>query len=422
MKNIFSFVLIFSCTFAFAQQKTVAEKANEKADSLYSAKNYSRAAAAYIALADMMEFNNAKAASLYNAACCLALEGKSDAALIILNAAIRKGYSRKASILKDTDLESLHNSPRWTKIINSIPEGKGNNHDPSKAKFITTDVHHFWKAYDKAMKDTANFKSIFQNYYFDKASPGMNDYVSLKLKSVDQFVKHIRSSPKYYKSIRANTFKSDAYKDQFAASFVKMKALYDSAVFPDVYFIIGAFTSGGTVSDKGLLLGLNQMSSDETTPTDEFSFAQKMRMNDIVILPNVVAHELIHFEQNRMKNDTTVLSYSIREGMADFIGELISGQTGNPKLFAWAKGKEKDIWRRFTADMYFDRYNNWIANGATSSPDNLPDQGYWVGYQICKAYYDNMTDKKQAIYDMLHIQDYKAFLEKSGWEKRVLEY
>jgi hypothetical protein len=40
-------------------------------------------------------------------------------------------------------------------------------------------------------------------------------------------------------------------------------------------------------------------------------------------------------------------------------------------------------------------------------------------YQICKANYEQAADKKQAIYDMFHIQDYKAFLQKSKWEEKV---
>jgi hypothetical protein len=105
--------------------------------------------------------------------------------------------------------------------------------------------------------------------------------------------------------------------------------------------------------------------------------------------------------------------------MADMIGELISGRTANPLLFAWAKGKEKQIWARFTQDMYENRYDNWIANSKQATPDNLPDQGYWIGYQICRSYYEQSADKKQAIYDMLHIQDYKAFLLKSKWEEKL---
>ena len=117
-----------------------------------------------------------------------------------------------------------------------------------------------------------------------------------------------------------------------------------------------------------------------------------------------------------MRLDTTTLSACIREGMADFIGELISGKTSNERLKTFAKGKEKQLWQEFTADMYLNRSNHWIANSFEERPDRPADLGYWIGYEICKGYYENSEDKKQAVYDMLHITNYKSFLEKSGVE------
>ena len=75
--------------------------------------------------------------------------------------------------------------------------------------------------------------------------------------ALDYFTDHIRSAPAFYAAIRNNTFKTDAFKPAFMASYMKMKSLYPKSKFPDVYFIMGAFTSGGTVSDRGLLLGVN---------------------------------------------------------------------------------------------------------------------------------------------------------------------
>ncbi|MGC4102149.1 gliding motility protein GldB-related protein [Ferruginibacter sp.] len=293
------------------------------------------------------------------------------------------------------------------------------NDDPAKARFYTDDVHNFWYAYDKALKDTVHFKSIFKKHYFDKASRGMNDYMSLKVSSIDAFIAHIKSAPKFYAAIKQKTPLVDDYKKDFLQAFTQLKVLYPPSKFPDVYFCIGAFSSAGTVSDAGLLIGLNQICDADGVPTDELGFRLKTRMNKLEYLPNIISHELVHYQQDGMQNDTTTLSYVIREGMADFIGELISGRVANPALFEWAKGKEKTIWQKFVPDMYFDRYNNWIANSQQATPDNLPDQGYWIGYQICRAYYENATDKKQAISDMLNIKDYKAFLQKSGWEARL---
>ena len=37
-----------------------------------------------------------------------------------------------------------------------------------------------------------------------------------------------------------------------------MKYWYPEAVFPPVYFVVGRFNSGGTVSEAGVILGLEK--------------------------------------------------------------------------------------------------------------------------------------------------------------------
>jgi len=405
---------------AFSQPKLSVLRMGALADSLYKAKQYTPATTYYSAVAQQSDFPAKKVNAYYNMACCLSLQSKTDSALFILNKAIAAGYSNKSHLLADTDFDVLHNLPGWMAAVNRVKESKkAVNTDPAKAGFITTDIHHFWEAYDKAIKDTAHFKQIMRKLYFDRASRGMNDYMDLKVGSIDEFVSHIKSAPIFYGAIRKNTFKIDTFKPAFEKSYKNFKVIYDDARFPDVYFIIGAFTSGGTVSNAGLLLGVNQSAADSKTPVGELTARMQTRLNQVDGLPDVVAHELIHYQQDGLKQDTTTLSYVIREGMADFMGELISGRNASAKLATWASGKEKRIWDKFTTDMYQNRYDNWIANSKQSGPDNPPDQGYWIGYQICKAYYNQAKDKKQAIYDMLHIRDYREFLRISGWESKV---
>jgi hypothetical protein len=424
LKFSICFFLCSICKLALCQEKLSLTQVQNLADSLYRVKQYQPASNYYLAVADRSDFANKKNSAYYNMACCLSLVGKTDSAFTVLKLAIKYGYDNKADLQVDKDLVPLHTSAKWQALVKSIHEGKKVlNADLAKARFITTDIHRFWKAYDKAVKDTAHFRLIMKEAYFDKASRGMNDYMGYKVSSIDFFTDHIRSAPVFYAAIRKNTFKIDVYKPTFLASYVKLKSLYEGALFPDLYFVIGALTSGGTVSNAGLLLGVNQFAYDTTVPLDELSFRQKTRVNDIVLLPHLVAHELIHFQQDAMnKKDTTTLGYAIQEGMADFIGELISGGNSNQRLYDWARGREKQIWARFTNDMYYSRYRNWMANSQQATPDNLPDQGYWVGYQICKSYYEQAADKKQAIYDMLHIQDYKAFLEQSKWEDKIASF
>ncbi|MEL7160783.1 MAG: hypothetical protein AAFN92_08495, partial [Bacteroidota bacterium] len=61
--------------------------------------------------------------------------------------------------------------------------------------------------------------------------------------------------------------------------------------------------------------------------------------------------------------------------------------------------------------------NGWLYGGNANKlfPDAPNDLGYWLGFQICSAYYAKAEDKKQAIYDILHIEDFDAFVEASGY-------
>lgn len=91
-----------------------------------------------------------------------------------------------------------------------------------------------------------------------------------------------------------------------------------------------------------------------------------------------------------MAGDTTLLCACILEGMADFLGELISGKTSNEQLHIFAKGKEKIIWKNFKKEMYLNKADNWIANSEKETTDKPADLGYWAGYEICKAYYSEL--------------------------------
>jgi uncharacterized protein YjaZ len=183
--------------------------------------------------------------------------------------------------------------------------------------------------------------------------------------------------------------------------------------------LIGNYTSAGTVSSRGLLIGVDQYSKTDDVPVNELNLWEKNNFQRIENLPHLIAHELIHFNQAGLASDTTTLAAALREGMADFFGELISGKTSNERLHVWVKGKEKQVWEDFKKEMWLNRSRNWIANSSQETPDHPADLGYWVGYMICKAYYNKAADKRQAVWDILNIKDYKAFYEKSGVEEYI---
>jgi hypothetical protein len=291
--------------------------------------------------------------------------------------------------------------------------------DPSKVNLITSDIANFWDAYDRIQKDSSDKAGTYQKYYLDKASPGMQNYWRLKVRGMDRFLKGHNSHEKFYAAIRKNALNVNSQKPEIIGYFKKFKEIYPAATFPDVYFIIGSFSSGGTVSDNGLLIGAEIFTKTPDIPIGELNLWEKNVYASPTILPTLIVHELIHFQQKGLAADTTLLHDALREGMADFMSELVTGQTINKRQHIYAKGKEKKIWEDFKKEMYLNRAYNWLANRKDETPDHPADLGYWMGYQICKAWYEEQTDTKKAVDAMLHIQDYKKFLEESKIEEKI---
>ena len=418
-RGLFACLVVCLCITSLSAQSF--ETLRWKADSSYNAKSFAIAAPLYVKAGEAAEFPFQRKRVYYDAGCCFALTGQPEQAFTYLTLAIKKyGYANLNNITNDPDLTSLHSDKRWKPLVASIVSPvKRAGSDPYQAQLVTTDVHNFWKAYDKAQQDTAHREQIYRDVYMAKATPGLQDYYEYKIRTMDRFVKGHDKLPALYASIRPNTLKVDGQKKQMLDSFVKFKALYPAAIFPNVYFVIGAFSSGGTSTNNGLIIGLDQNCRTPDVDTHELTLWQKNNFTNLKDLPHTVAHELIHFQQNQLSQDTTLLRGALIEGMADFLGELISGKTANSRLAVYAKGREKQIWTDFKKEMYLNRASNWIANSDQETADKPADLGYWVGYQICKAYYDEAADKKQAIYDILHIKDYRQFLAASKVDEKM---
>lgn len=92
--------------------------------------------------------------------------------------------------------------------------------------------------------------------------------------------------------------------------------------------------------------------------------------------------------------------------------ELIAGKVAYAHFDEMTRGREKEIETAFLADMDKTDTSKWLFNATADKPGDL---GYWVGYRIAKSYYQRAPDKRQALREILEMDDPKAFLAKSGW-------
>lgn len=391
--------------------------AYNQANFLYSRSQQKKAVELYKRVTEISSRESLVTSSYYNLACYYALKRKKKKALAFLKKAVEHGYSNGQHMLEDADLASIRGKKSFKETYALLQAKRKSMSDPAQVKLVTSDIHHFWEAYDQAEKDPLHRKEIFNEVYFGKASPGLEDYFDNKIGNVDVFLRNLALKPAFYKAIRNNTLYVDKLKDSIRICLNNMKALYEDAVFPDIYFMIGRWSSAGTVSFNGLLIGTDQYAGGPGIPLNELNGWEKRNLKGVEQIPALVSHELIHFIQLK-RDDTTLLSGALAEGMADFIGEKISGVNVLKWLHEFANKREAEIWKEFKSEMFLNRYNNWMGNGNNETPNRPADLGYYIGYKICEAYYSKAADKKQAIRDILEIRDAKKFWEASGYDPK----
>ena len=265
--------------------------------------------------------------------------------------------------------------------------------DPDSAKLITSDVRLFWQAVDRASRDS--LAPVLQREYLDRGTVGVRDFIPGRIFSAEDLGAAVRDRRAKYDSVRAANVDVARAEPAIRAAFRRLKAIYPDAVFPDVYFVIGRFNSGGTASKHGLLIGA-EMYRDPSG------------------LPAIVAHELIHYQQHY--DNPTLLEHSFLEGTADFLGEMISGSQINNAAHEYGLAHEHALWQEFKSHFDDRQFYPWMYG---RPPDGRPnDLGYFIGYRIAEAYYNRTADKQHAIRDIINggNGNVRELLAKSGYD------
>ena len=116
-----------------------------------------------------------------------------------------------------------------------------------------------------------------------------------------------------------------------------------------------------------------------------------------------------------------LLALSIREGIAQFFAHLVTeGKTFKAPTRDYVIAHESELWARFR-DVMLGRETGEFLWSQPANPEQPRDIGYLIGARIAEAYYENSSDKTKAVHEMLAVTDYPALLERSGYEKRLVE-
>jgi len=271
-------------------------------------------------------------------------------------------------------------------------------------KVFVSDIDNFWKAYDSCQTTTDSLKQLhfIQTLYVDKGTEGLRAFMEARDYTTDLWVSLIRKYPRFWKSIRPNTLTVQSKAKEIEQSISKLKKLYPELKEAKMYFTIGGLRSGGTTMTDMVLIGAEIATGDATTDVSEFpnkwlEGVFKSQQSDNIVPLNI--HEYVHTQQ--IGETQNLLGQAIKEGACVFVTEIVMGKPLQNNYLVYGRQHEAELKELFKLDMFTPVYSNWLYNGSTAR--TAADLGYFMGYVICKAYFNNSPDKKKAVKNIIEL-------------------
>lgn len=281
--------------------------------------------------------------------------------------------------------------------------------DPDSLRVVWADVDRFWRAYDRlsAAVATADSLAIIQTDYLNPATPGLRAYVEAAHATAADFLRAIRTHRTYLITIRPATLKIGQQRPAIVRAARKLKQAYPAVTFPDLYFAVGKFEVGGTQFGNILYVGAELKCATPAPPLSELQPGVRGGVSPVETVSTACVHEMIHAHQ-QLQNAQTNLDGALREGAAEYVAFRLTGRLGAADAFAYAKRHEAEVRQQFALEADQPIVTKWFS----ATPDAVTQQpgalGYYVGFRICEAYYQQARDKKAALQTIITLSNVPA--------------
>lgn len=280
--------------------------------------------------------------------------------------------------------------------------------DPGEAQVVTADIKNFLEAKSK-FSETGDNEGILQTLYFDRASPGLKEYVSRFGLTAAKLNNALTRYPEDYEKLGAFLERIPDFEKVYRTKMAALKEVHPGVMFAPAFLLVADHKGIGQASRVGALVTV------ETST------------GDLEKLGSLATHEMAHIQQAMSlgpqkyqalySEKDNMLGWALREGAAEFITHYLVNR--NPGAFArlnHLKLNETELWEKFQRDLNNQDKTFWLEVNFENNNNGYPFLlGYAIGYRIVEAYYDKAENKEQAMRDILAITDPDAFLEKSGY-------
>ena len=263
---------------------------------------------------------------------------------------------------------------------------------------------------------------VLQRDYLDRAGAGVKVFTPMRIVDAHRLARVVASKPEAYRyAIKECLPRLPALRNDLKAIYLAYAGLLPERPLPAIEVVFGASNSGGTANSEMKVIGLEVACPTGSTPEQ---FRTNMR--------GYFAHETVHTwqgEETPQAAADPLLSQALREGVADYLTSVVTGEVPNAGRDAWARQRESWLWEEFKRDrqvmqsdseslrkpMSNPRFKRWFANCGIA-PDGWPcEAGYWIGMRVAEAYVNRSSDKRAAIRKLLELNDPAAILKDSGF-------
>lgn len=272
---------------------------------------------------------------------------------------------------------------------------------------VTSDIDNFWMAYDsiQMVDDNTDKLRIIKNLYFEHKSKGLEELLEQRRLDEEMYVNSIEENHGHLDSIRGKTLDLGKLEGRIESVFKSYDSVYPKFFVPKVCFFMGVYLTNATVSNdfSWVLFGTELMVGQifGSSPKN-FEF--------------IVAHEATHIQQLRSSGFSKKLLFRLlMEGGADFVAEKVTGIAPyDIEVYNYGALHESELWKEVSTQLESADSDSYF--GSSERADRPQRLGYYIGYQICKSYYDSAKNKGQALVDIIEIDDPYVFLSLSGYD------
>lgn len=271
------------------------------------------------------------------------------------------------------------------------------------------DIVRFWQAFDaiNATTDPAERIRLIRAIYIDPGTPGLHALMAARGYTAQQYVDAIVNWPKFWRSVRPLTARSQQAVASLSSDVARFRRLYPELRPASITYAIGVLRTGGTTTGDAVLIGAELALGDETVDVSELPEPLRARLRVFFAsrpfsnnAQNNI-HEYVHTQQQETQGN--LAQQVLREGVAELVAELITDRKPALPVYTYGPAHDSAIRQRFSAEMLADDYDSWLWNSA-NNPFGVSDVGYYVGYRIARSYYDAARDKRLAIKQLIELR------------------